>query len=69
MKESTDIWFIAFLVHKGHQISSYSVIGKGKVRCSFNIDDESWKTLKLEFNNSEISKYKQIIESIKDLAY
>jgi len=68
-KSSTDVWFISFLKIKGHSIANYDVIGRGKVKCYFDIDDEKWKNLKLEFNKSEISLYKSTIESIKDMAF
>lgn len=69
MKTSQDVWFISFLKINGHEIAHYEVIARGKVKCSFDISDEEWKELKLEFNKSEISKYKSIIESIKDLSF
>lgn len=66
---SSDLWFIAFLLHKNHQIKSYTVVSKGKISCEFDISREAWQNLKLEFNNSDISSYKATIEKIKDLAY
>ena len=69
MKSSQDVWFIAFLQNKGIKISRYDVISKGKVRCYFDLTDEEWQNYKLEFNNSEISIYKGLIEKIKDLCY
>jgi hypothetical protein len=69
MKETTDVWFIAFLMHKGVSIKSYSVISRGKVQCKFDLDDSTWQSYKLEFNNSEIVKFKGLIEQIKDLGY
>ena len=69
MKSSSDVWFCAFLMHKGHKIAKYDVIDRGKVRCFFELSEEDWKTAKLEFNHSEVAKYKQTIESIKDLCW
>ena len=69
MKNSTDVWFIAFLMSKGHTIKSYDVIGRGKVKCHFDLTDDEWQKLKLEFNNSEIIKFKGFIDQIKDLAF
>lgn len=68
-RSSTDVWFCAFLMHKGHKISSYKVISRGKVSCEFKIEDAEWHKLKLEYNNSDISEYKALIEKIKDLAF
>jgi len=69
MKETTDVWLVAFLKKKGHEMTRYDVIGRGKIKCFFDIKDEDWKKLKLEFSKSELSEYKQIIDSLKDLAF
>lgn len=68
-KFSTDVWYVAFLMSKGHKIIAYSVSPQKKVKCEFQLSDKEWQDLKLEFNNSEIIKYKGFIEQIKDLAY
>lgn len=67
--KTTDLFFMAFLIHKGYEIKKYDVISKGRISCQFDISDEIWKDLKLEFNNSEASKLKQTIEQLKDLAF
>lgn len=69
LKNTTDVWFIAFLMNKGHQITKYEVISRGKISCYFNINDNDWRDLKLEFNNSELIKFKALIQQIKDLGY
>lgn len=69
MKTSTDVWFCAFLMHKNHKIQSYKIISRGKVSCEFRIEEQEWQKLKLEFNNSDISQYKALIEKIKDLVF
>lgn len=68
-KASTDIWFCAFLMLNNIKISSYEVIGRGKVRCHFQVTDEDWHKYKLDFNNSDHVKYKSFIEQIKDLGF
>ena len=69
LKISSDVWFCAFLLKKGLKIKEYDVIDKGRVRCKFDITDSEWKSLKLEFNSSELSEYKTIIDKLKDLAF
>ncbi len=69
MKTSTDLFFCAFLKLKGIEMASYEVLQRGKISCSFELSDNQWKSLKLEFNNSDHSKIKQYIENLKDLAY
>ena len=69
MKDTTDIWFCAFLLYKEKDIKKYIKIGRGRVRCYFDISEEDWQELKLEFNNSELVKFKGLIDRVKDLAY
>lgn len=69
IKSSTDVWFCAFLMSNNYKIAQYSVVGRGKVRCDFDITEEEWKKLKIDFNNSEIIKFKSYIDQIKDLAF
>lgn len=69
LKSSTDIWFCAYLQLKGVKLNNYQVISKGKVRCFFNVSDEEWQKQRVDFNNSELSRYKILVEQIKDLAY
>jgi len=68
-KASTDVWYIAFLLKKKHEIARYDVFGSHKIKCYFDIDEETWKNLKLEFSKSDLSEYKMIIDKLKDLAY
>lgn len=68
-KSSQDVWFCAFLMSKGYKIASYTVIARGKVRCDFMVTDDEWHKLKLEFNNSDVVKFKHFIDQIKDLAF
>lgn len=69
MLSSTDLWFSAFLLSKGHEVAKYDVIGRGKARFYFDIDEEKWKEYKLEFNQSEICNFRNLIERLKDLCY
>lgn len=69
MKFSQDVWFCAFLLNQNIAIVKYEVIGAGRVKCYFDLDDAAWQQLKLSFNNNEISKYKNLIQQIKDLAW
>ena len=69
LKYSSDLWFSAFLMLKGYKIENFIQIGKGKVKCGFNLTDEDWQKLKLDFNNSELVKYKTVIGQIKDLSF
>lgn len=56
-------------MHKDYKIHSYEKLLNKKVKCCFNITDDDWQKLKIEFNNSEIIKFKGLIEQIKDLLY
>lgn len=69
LKTSSDVWFCAFLMKNGIAIKEYDVIDKGRVRCKFELSDVDWKKYKLEFNSSELSEFKAIIDKLKDLAF
>lgn len=69
MKSTSDVWFMAFLMSKGYKIEKYSVIMRGKIRADFTFTDDQWKDLKLEFQNSDLVKFKSYIEQLKDLSY
>jgi hypothetical protein len=69
MKKTTDLWFVSYLNFGGFPVSSFRIIRQGKVEFTFEMPDELWNRFKLEFNDSEIQRYKQRIEALKDLGY
>lgn len=68
-KNTTDIWFAAYLMIKGEKLANYKVISRGKVSCIFDLSDEQWQKYKLEFNNSDYIKFKTTVEQVKDLGF
>lgn len=69
LKSSSDIWFCSFLMLKDIKIEKFEVISRGKGKYFFNLSEEEWMKYKLEFNNSELVKYKTLVEQLKDLLY
>ena len=69
MKKTTDLWFVSYLELNGVQITSNKLLKPGKLEFTFILSDEEWTKFRLGFNNSDIQKYKQKIEALKDLAY
>lgn len=69
LKEATDVWFIAFLMSQDIKIVKFDIISRGKVKCYFELTDEQWSAFKLKFNNSDVIKFKGLIDQIKDLGY
>lgn len=69
MKKTTDLWFVSYLELNVVQITSYKLLKPGKLEFTFTLSDEEWTKYRLGFNNSDIQKYKQKIEALKDLAY
>jgi hypothetical protein len=67
MIETSDAWFMAFLLYKQFKIEKFEADYKGKVKGTFNIPKETWNSLKLEFSQSEFVKFKTYIDLIKDL--
>ena len=69
LKNSTDVWFCAYLQLKGYKIVRYETIIRGKVRLYFDVSDTDWQNYKLDFSNSDFSTLKHLIDKIKDLAF
>lgn len=69
MKSTTDLWFSAYLISQGHEVSKFDVLNRGKGKYYFNLTDEQWKDYKLKFNNSESAKLKMIMDQLKDLTF
>lgn len=68
-RETTDLFFAAYLVVKGFKVVDFIKVMPRKGKFIFEIKDEEYKTLKLDFTQSEVSKIKQTIEELKDLLY
>lgn len=69
MMSTTDIWFAGFLTHLGYKMTKFEKLGRSKVKCFYELSDTQWEKAKLDFHNSELSKFKGYIEQIKDLGY
>jgi hypothetical protein len=69
MKETTDLWFAAFLLLKGETVANFIKLGPRKAKFQFSVEDEKWKAYKLEFFSSDIQQIKQKQEQLKDLLY
>ena len=67
--KTTDLWFASFLIFKKFKLSAYNVISRGKGEFFFQMTEEEWKKMKLEFNSSDLSVIKQTIDQLKDLCY
>lgn len=74
-KSTTDLHFAGYLKYLGKQVVDFKIVytdAKGRpLKASFYFDltDEEWKQLKLDFNVSEVSKVKQEVEALKDMLY
>lgn len=67
--ETTDLWFAAYLKLLGYEVVDYVIVGSKKVKYRFNLEAEQLKEIRLKYLASELSKCKQLIEELKDLAY
>lgn len=67
--ETTDIWFASYLLYKGFELYDFEVIHRGKGKYKFNITEDEWKKLKLEFSTSETNAIKSHHLSLKDMTY
>ncbi len=67
MRDTTDLWFMAYLVSKGHEIIKFEMLNDRKLKCYFNLDQVLWDKMRLEFFNSPEFKFKMYIEKVKEL--
>ena len=67
--KTTDIWFASYLQVKGYTLSDFEIISRGKGKYEFDISADDWKSEKLTFSNSDISKLKMNFTGLKDLLY
>lgn len=69
MKITTDLWFAAYLGLQGVELAEYEKVTSRKIQFKFNVSDEEWAAHKLAFFNSEINKFRQAQERLRDLLY
>lgn len=69
MKTTTDLWFASYLVNIGLELKNYKKLNNKKVQFEFEIADNHWASLRVKYFNSDISKYRQAQERLKDLLY
>lgn len=69
MKSTTDLWFATFLTQSGVTLSGYDKLGPRKAKFKFKISDEEWAAKKLEYFHSDLNKFRQAQERLKDLSY
>ena len=68
MQQTTDIWYVAFLLYEKNFIMKEIKRGK-KVFFVFDIEDGNWNKMKIEFSNSQYSKMKWNLERVKDMIF
>lgn len=69
MLETKNVKFVAFLRLKGIHPDEIKKIARGKASFLFKMTEETWMSLKQEFDRSDFIKYGQCIDAIVDLAY
>lgn len=69
MKSTTDLWFACFLMENGHDAKDYQSTKGGKVKFLFEIEEATWKQLKIEFQKSTVMKIKLNYEKLLNLIY
>lgn len=68
-KDTKNIKFVAYLRFKGHEILKIERIARGKARYWFDLTEDEWVNLKLEFDRSNECKYAQCLDAVVDLAH
>jgi len=68
-KDTKNIKFVAYLRFKGYEISKVERIARGKARYHFELTENEWLHLKLQFDKSQECKYAQCLDAVVDLAH
>lgn len=71
MNKTKDLMFAGYLKVKGYKVVDFTKLDTNRhiAEYSFDIDDATWKMLKLEFDQSDASRIKWAMEQLKDLSY
>lgn len=69
MKSTTDLWLASFLMLKGYKVADFKQKERGRGSFEFDIEEEQWKELKMEFSHSDVTKIKYFHEQLKDMLY
>ena len=62
---TSNIGLASYICLQGKKIANYSVGKRGIVTFTFELTEEEFKKMKLDYNNSEFLKFKQLLESIR----
>lgn len=66
MKETTDVWFMAFLMLNNINAKNYNK-NNLLIKSEYELTDKEWIELKNKYINSEIYKVKFFIRSLKEM--
>ena len=69
MQETKNIKLVAYLRLMGIFPDKVDIISRGKAKYIFMMDDEKWRALKQEFDQSDFIRYAQCMDAVVDLAY
>ncbi len=67
--ESRNIKFCAYLRFRKIHPKSVKVFAKGRATYHYDMAEEDWRKLKIEFDKSDFVEYGNCMDAIKDLAY
>ena len=69
LQKTKDLWFASFLSIKGVEPIDYKLLPNNRGEYYYDVDIDEWKSYKLEFRDSTVSKVKYIQETLKDLVH
>jgi len=67
--KTTDLWFASYLLLKGFKVTDFDILESRKCKFYFDISNEEWKKLRIDYADSEVNKIKQKQNELKDLIY
>jgi len=66
--KTTDLWLAAYLIYE-KKLNFSMTQDERKTYFDFEVSNEDWNNLKMEFSKSHYSNVKWNIEKVKDLAF
>lgn len=69
MKTTTDVSFAAYLRFRGIPLAGFIAKSKLQLVYQFQLSDEDWKTYKVMYNNSDISRHQSEMDRLKELRW
>lgn len=69
MLNTKNVKFVAYLRTKGTHPDKVQKLGQGRARYYFEMSEDLWMKIRMEFDKSNEYKFAQSLEAVMDLAH